>query len=372
MKERTNQAVWIESQNRWCIRVQVNGKRKAFYSSKVGTRGKNEAERLADEWLKSGYNTPNMKYRDLYELYLQSLSSRNERLQRGSAQLRKMESIGRIWMIPNIGNKRISEISNADYQKCIDAAFDAGRSRKTLLHINSLFTGIYKTARKNRIHLEPPEFVEIYENAPSYPRDAMQTKSVSELFTSDLMQERGKTVPCYHIHAFRIMCLLGLRRGEVAGLQWSDIDGLVLNIQRSVNNLGEITQGKTKSAKRKIYIYPYAMQEFDAQRKYQKKIGLITPWIFANPYTGTPDYDGLFRQWELFCRSNGIKNVNLHELRHTNISLAMGKIDADILKPIVGHSKTMDTFGTYGHETEENLKLYGDIMQSIFESILKK
>lgn len=370
MKERTNQAAWIENQHRWCIRIQVDGKRKAFYSSRPGTRGKIEAERLADEWLKNGRSDDGRHYSVLCEMYLNWIQKRQARLNRGSAQYRKMESIGRIWILPVIGNKRIEKITNADYQKCIDLAFDAGRSRKTLLHISSFFSGVYKTARKNKINLERPEFLEIYENAPSYPRDAMPTRSVSVLFETDRMTERGKPAECYHIHAFRIMCLLGLRRGETAGLKWSDIDGNILNVQRSVNNLGEITQGKTKSAKRKVFIYPIAMKELDEQRSYQKKIGLVTPWIFANPYTGNPDYDGLHRQWEIFCRSNGISNVTLHELRHTNISLAMGSISADVLKPIVGHTASMDTFGVYGHETEENLKLYGSVMQNIFEGIL--
>ena len=53
-KLRTNEAAWNELQGRWCIRVQSDGVRKAFYSSKPGKKGKIEAERKADEWLERG------------------------------------------------------------------------------------------------------------------------------------------------------------------------------------------------------------------------------------------------------------------------------------------------------------------------------
>lgn len=50
------------------------------------------------------------------------------------------------------------------------------------------------------------------------------------------------------------MVLLGLRRGECCGIKREDIDGDILHIRRSINGFSEVTQGKTKSAKRDIYL----------------------------------------------------------------------------------------------------------------------
>ena len=371
MKERKNKAVWNDTQKRWCIRVQRNGIRKAFYSTVAGTRGQIEAERKADAWLNADGSTVRMKYADLFALYLESLQTRQKRVGHGSAQYIKMESIGRIWVIPCIGSKRIDSISNADYQRVIDSAFDAGKSRKTLAHISSSFTGVYKFARKNRIRIERPEFVEIYETAPSYPRTAMTSEDVRKLFTIDTFVWRGNTVPCSHIHAFRLMCLLGLRRGECAALKWSDIDGNILHVQRSVNNLHETTSGKTKTANRLIYLFPYALCELQTQRTDQIKRGLITPYVFANPHNGEPDYIGIYHQWEQYCRSNGIDGITLHELRHTTVTLSMGKISLDLLKPVIGHTSSMDTFGVYGHESYDGIKTVGDELQEIFRNIIE-
>ena len=52
MSERKNEAAWIESRSRWQINVQDNGVRKTFTSALAGRRGKADAERKAEKWLK--------------------------------------------------------------------------------------------------------------------------------------------------------------------------------------------------------------------------------------------------------------------------------------------------------------------------------
>ena len=51
MAERKNEAQWIESRQRWQIKVQVDDKRKTFTSYTPGRKGKVEAERKADRWI---------------------------------------------------------------------------------------------------------------------------------------------------------------------------------------------------------------------------------------------------------------------------------------------------------------------------------
>lgn len=51
MPERKNEASWIESRQRWQIKVQQDGVRKTFTSVLPGKKGKADAERQADRWL---------------------------------------------------------------------------------------------------------------------------------------------------------------------------------------------------------------------------------------------------------------------------------------------------------------------------------
>ena len=50
---RSNSATWDDANQQWVIRVQSDGVRRRFYSDISGRRGKADAERQADEWLKS-------------------------------------------------------------------------------------------------------------------------------------------------------------------------------------------------------------------------------------------------------------------------------------------------------------------------------
>lgn len=58
MGKRTNTAVWMEKQNRWQVKVQKNGERKTFTSSKPGRVGQREANAKADAWLDEGVELP--------------------------------------------------------------------------------------------------------------------------------------------------------------------------------------------------------------------------------------------------------------------------------------------------------------------------
>lgn len=48
------------------------------------------------------------------------------------------------------------------------------------------------------------------------------------------------------------------------------------------------------------------------------------------------------------CEYNGITVVTPYELRHTFVSIAK-KLPEGFVKTVIGHSKSMDTFGVYGH-----------------------
>ena len=60
-RERMSEASWNAKTKRWCCRVMVRGKRRAFYSSIEGRRGKREAERKADQWIETGAISPKTK-----------------------------------------------------------------------------------------------------------------------------------------------------------------------------------------------------------------------------------------------------------------------------------------------------------------------
>ena len=76
-----------------------------------------------------------------------------------------------------------------------------------------------------------------------------------------------------------------------------------------------------------------------------------------------------YKRWKKYCRANGLPELSLYEIRHTFVSIAKNLSDGQV-KPLVGHSVNMDTFGIYGHELNGELQKTASDLESIFESIL--
>lgn len=70
-----------------------------------------------------------------------------------------------------------------------------------------------------------------------------------------------------------------------------------------------------------------------------------------------------------YCEYNGITVVTPYELRHTFVSIAKS-LPAGMVKSIVGHSKSMDTFGVYGHAIKGEDAAITAALEDAFRSVL--
>ena len=176
-------------------------------------------------------------------------------------------------------------------------------------------------------------------------------------------------------------CLyMGIRRSELAGLQWQDIDleNNVMKIQRSMHSTKGIglyyKSTKTESSKREVSM-PQALTE---QLKEYK-----VWWDEHRPYFIDPKFkDALFKKDTLMpynpsifitwlrkiLEQAGLTKVTLHSLRHTNISLQlMAGIDIKTVAGRVGHSQTSTTTDIYSHFLQSSDKKASNILDKIFE-----
>jgi integrase len=173
-------------------------------------------------------------------------------------------------------------------------------------------------------------------------------------------------------------CLyMGIRRSELAGLQWQDIDleNNVMKIQRSMHSTKGIGKStKTESSKREVSM-PQALTE---QLK-EYKIW----WDEHRPYFIDPKFkDALFKKDTLMpynpsifitwlrkiLEQAGLTKVTLHSLRHTNISLQlMEGIDIKTVAGRVGHSQTSTTTDIYSHFLQSSDKKASNILDKIFK-----
>jgi len=147
----------------------------------------------------------------------------------------------------------------------------------------------------------------------------------------------------------------GMRRGEILGLKWSDLninDGS-LRIVREIVPAGSkivIQPPKTKNSVRTVVLPPY-MVEILAEMKKNK----TCEWIFPSPVKeGAPrNPTALHHRFKLILERSGCKNIRFHDLRHTFATMALENgMDVKTLSAMIGHISAETTLNIYSHITD--------------------
>lgn len=356
MGKRTNTATWSDKYNRWQINVQKDGQRRSFYSSKPGRTGQREANAKADAWLDSNVEPTGERVAAAYESFQEE-----SKAVVSTTEYNHIDSIGRNWIIPNIGRKKLPDLCDGDIQKILNKAAALGRSKKTIQDINGIINRFLKWARRNRKTTYRPDDVHIPAAARLKGKKVLQPTDLSTLLSVDTTVFKGKRTKEKYIHAYRFQVLTGIRPGELRGLRVEDVDGDRVNIQRAINVFGEETQGKNENAVRSFVLSALAKRELDAQLQ---EYPPVNGYIFS-----LPSPTAYRERWQQYCRANGITVTTPYELRHTFVSVAK-ILPAGEVKGLVGHSQSMDTFGVYGHILEGEDTRTAKKINGLFEAIL--
>ena len=197
------------------------------------------------------------------------------------------------------------------------------------------------------------------------PRSALAADKIRLLFAES---QQGQHL--HWLYAWRLMALTGMRRGEMCGLKWEDVRGNYLRVERAVNALHQVTDGKTINAKRIVVLSEMARNVLDKQAQYLAEKHIETEWIFPDPEGGMPNPDRVRREWRKYSAEMGI-DCKMHELRHTFVTLVKNDMPLALLKSQVGHSAEMDTIGVYGHTTANDMTEIARIIDGAYLRVIK-
>ena len=109
----------------------------------------------------------------------------------------------------------------------------------------------------------------------------------------------------------------GLRRGELLGLKWTDVDfdRGVLEIQRAISRQnGRVEEAplKTKNAYRTLPLSADAIDVLKAQK--HKVVG--SEWVFPSPTGGPMSPDSVLHMLQRVLKRAGLPRIRFHDLRH--------------------------------------------------------
>ena len=141
----------------------------------------------------------------------------------------------------------------------------------------------------------------------------------------------------------------GLRRGELLGLKWSDIDLKkgIIRVQRQIlRQNGAVVEAplKTKNSYRNIAIG----KDTIALLK-QMKQGSTSEYVFPSPTGGPISPDSVLHKLQRVLKR---ARLAFHSLRHTFSVLALQNgVDVKTLSSMLGHYSAGFTLDTYAHVT---------------------
>ncbi len=285
-------------------------------------------------------------------------------------------------VIPTLGHIKLQELKPMDLQKFYKMKLENGRTDGK---------GGLSARSVRYIHRNIHEALEHAVRMQLIPRNvaALVTLPKAKPYKANVYNEKQllilleKAMGTDMELAIFLTATLGLRRGELLGLKWSDVDFETGRI-RIQNNLVQTQKGsvckepKSKSSSRGLDLPEGLVAILKKHHKIQAQNKLKLGAAYDkrdficcqnNGYPFSPGYYS--KKFKTFLEENGLPHIRLHDLRHSNATLMlMYGIQPKVASSSLGHSSIGITLDLYSHVLPEMQKEVADKIESgIFKKL---
>lgn len=334
---------------RYAVTATVNGKRKYFYG-----RTMTEAQKKCDAFTKKVAACTNyhgdMLLSDWVEQWL--------KLKEGSISASSLSSYTWLchrYITPFLGALKLSEITPLNIHALIRSM--EGRSSRTINYALTILSAILKTAVQYQYI--PTNVVPVVKRPKREKTHQMIT------LTRQQVQDFLRAIPLSETRMFFALAFTtGLRRSELLGLRWSDVDfkRKLLSVSQTVLSLdGDYIISKTtknSSSCRSISLDDKTLAELKKHRlNVQKRMFSTSNWsnndlVFPGKAGGPRDPKAVSKACKKYAAKIGVPEFTMHGTRHTHATLLIeAGVNFKIIQMRLGHSSYTETMNTYSHIT---------------------
>ena len=201
-------------------------------------------------------------------------------------------------------------------------------------------------------------------------------------------QALARTVACKDdprvrwFHKYILLAYTGMRRGEVCGLMWNDVDldrGMISVNRAAFRAKGQgvlMASPKTAKSRRSISIDQDTVEVLRAHRGEQlvNRVELGDAfqdhgYVLTGPLGQVLDPFNLTNAWRRLCTKVGAGPIRLHDLRHFHATqLLVAGINPKVVQERLGHSVISVTLDIYSHVVpglqEQATQVFAEMMRS--------
>ncbi|CAM3992040.1 putative prophage phiRv2 integrase [Geobacillus stearothermophilus ATCC 7953] len=256
-------------------------------------------------------------------------------------------------------HKKINEITTFDIDSFYVDKLDSGYSGAYIRQMHNLLNQAFDQAvRWSLVKVNPVKNAK----PPKVKSEEKITWTVDEVNRFlNLIKDSSMEIP------YLLAIFTGMRRGEVLGLKWDDVDfeNKKIRIKRSlcfVSGKGLIfKEPKTKKSKRQISISQHVVNVLKKHKQKQEfqKEKLGTQYQDNNLIVCTDDGKpldprNLLRQFYRLIEEASVPRISFHDLRHTHATILMQQGEnPKVVSERLGHSRVGITLDLYSHVSDD-------------------
>lgn len=254
-----------------------------------------------------------------------------------------------------LGSRNLNDIRGEHIQKLYNDLVKEGYALSSIKIVSAVLNGCFKQAERNGlIERNPVKLAELPRQTEKKTRQAM-TREQQALF-----MEYAKESYLYHF--FEVMLRTGMRKGEMQGLKYPDIDrkANVIHVRRTLKYIehhGYIEDTpKTRTSTRDIPLTAAVLEHIEAQRNYWGfKVVNMNQYIFCNERGEALSRERIQAEIDrtikrIRAAGHDFPRITSHVFRHTFATRAIeAGMQPQVLKTILGHSSLAMTMDLYSH-----------------------
>lgn len=344
------------------VEVWSDGEKKTYSAGTYATKGEAEeaywtmALKYADSPEDKKAAVSRMTLQNWSETWLKQIQSK-KKANTVSTYRYRMEH----WILPYLKKKKLSELTGPVLQVWLDDELGhlAYRSQKSaLLTLSSCL----RAAEARGLCKNPCKGV-VIERTDAQKAAAEEEEAEASVWSFDEANQllaTGNPIVVLGIYG-------GLRRGEMLGLRWSDLNVLTgdLHVSRNVvqtSDLGVLWDERTKSGKsRDIKLPPDAVDALLRYKDSQEAAGVTGPRIIQ----GRPEtLSAAFRR---LCKSVGVEVKGPHSLRHQCASVLLSaRVSPAAVAAHLGHASADITLRVYAHFLSQDEDVCASTLGAVF------